>query len=64
MVFYENSQGRLYHGDCLELMKDIPDGAVDMVLCDLPYGLTNCGWDIRIPLEPLWKEYKTSAYPS
>lgn len=38
MLFYENPQGKLYHGDCLELMKDIPDKSVDMVLCDLPYG--------------------------
>lgn len=38
-------------------MKDIPEGSVDMVLCDLPYGITDCKWDIRIPLEPLWKAH-------
>jgi len=61
MLFYENQHGRLYHGNCLELMKDIPDGSVDMVLCDLPYGLTNCEWDTKVPLEPLWEEYKRTC---
>jgi site-specific DNA-methyltransferase (adenine-specific) len=45
-------------GDCLELMKDIPNGSIDMILCDLPYGTTNCKWDIIIPFEPLWVQYK------
>lgn len=45
-------------GDCLEVMKDIPDKSVDMVLCDLPYGTTSCKWDIVIPLEKLWFQYK------
>jgi len=44
-------------GDCLELMKDIPDHSVDMILCDLPYGSTKCKWDTQVPFEPLWKEY-------
>ena len=45
-------------GDCLELMKDIPDGSVDMILCDLPYGTTANNWDVIIPFEPLWEQYK------
>ena len=45
-------------GDCLELMKDIPDGSVDMILCDLPYGTTACKWDVIIPFEPLWEQYR------
>jgi len=49
---------KIYCGDCLEVMKDIPDKSVDMVLCDLPYGITTCEWDVRIPLEPLWEAYK------
>lgn len=57
MLFYENPNGKLYHGDCLEIMKDIPDGSVDMVLCDLPYGMTACDWDVVIPFEPLWEHY-------
>lgn len=48
----------LLHGDCLELMKDIPDNSIDMVLCDLPYGTTACKWDTIIPFEPLWEQYE------
>lgn len=54
----------LMFGDCLELMKDLPDGSVDMVLCDLPYGTTNCAWDICIPLEPLWDQYERIVKPN
>ena len=49
---------KLLHGDCLELMKDIPDKSVDMILCDLPYGTTACKWDEIIPFEPLWEQYE------
>lgn len=48
----------LKHGDCLELMKAIPDGSVDMILCDLPYGSTRNKWDAIIPFDPLWQQYK------
>jgi site-specific DNA-methyltransferase (adenine-specific) len=48
----------ILHGDCLELMKDIPDKSIDMILCDLPYGTTACKWDTVIPFEPLWAQYK------
>ena len=41
-------------GDCLELMKEIPDKSIDMVLCDLPYGTTACKWDSQLPLDTLW----------
>lgn len=44
-------------GDCLDLMKTIPDDSVDMVLCDLPYGTTQNKWDSVIPFEPLWEQY-------
>ena len=47
----------LYNGDCLELMKNIPDKSIDMILCDLPYGTTDCKWDIIIPFKPLWEQY-------
>ena len=47
----------LRHGDCLEIMKNIPDGSVDMIICDLPYGTTACKWDSIIPFEELWKGY-------
>jgi len=45
-------------GDCLEIMKTIPDGSIDMILCDLPYGTTQCKWDIIIPFDKLWEQYK------
>jgi len=48
-------------GDCLELMKEIPAGSVDMVLCDLPYGTTQNKWDSVIPFELLWKEYRRAC---
>ena len=49
---------QLLHGDCLELMKDIPDKSIDMILCDLPYGTTQNQWDSVIPLDALWYQYK------
>jgi len=47
----------LVHGDCLDKMKDIPDGNVDMILCDLPYGAISCSWDVIIPFDKLWDQY-------
>lgn len=49
---------KLYKGDCLEVMKQIPDKSVDMILCDLPYGTTRNKWDSVIPLCELWKMYE------
>ena len=57
------SQHQLLMGDCLELMRDIPDGSVDMILCDLPYGTTACKWDSVIPFDPLWAAYRRVAKP-
>lgn len=51
----------LLQGDCLELMKDIPDGSIDLILCDLPYGTTACKWDSIIPFDPLWEQYRRIA---
>ena len=56
--------GQFLHGDCLELMREIPDGSVDMVLCDLPYGTTACSWDSVIPFEPLWEQYWRICKPN
>jgi DNA modification methylase len=48
---------KLFHGDCLEEIKNIDDNSVDLIFCDLPYGqLPNCKWDIIIPWKPFWKE--------
>lgn len=54
----------LKRGDCLDVMKSIPDGSVDMVLCDLPYGTTACKWDSVIPFEPLWEQYRRITKPN
>ncbi len=48
---------KLLKGDCLKLMKDLPDGAVDLILCDPPYGTTDCSWDSVLPFDALWAEY-------
>jgi DNA modification methylase len=53
----------LWQGDCLELMHQIPDGSIDMVLADLPYGTTACKWDSVIPFEPLWTHYRRLIKP-
>lgn len=49
---------KIYLGDCLEVMKNIDDKSIDMILCDLPYGITACNWDTIIPFDPLWEHYK------
>ena len=51
----------LYNGDCLEIMKTIPDKSVDFILCDLPYGVTDCKWDAIIPFDKLWEQYNRVA---
>lgn len=54
----QQDQITLWQGDCLEKMLDIPNNSIDLVLCDLPYGVTQHEKDICIPFEPLWKEYE------
>lgn len=56
--------GEFWLGDCLDRMSDIPDGSVDMILCDLPYGTTACKWDRVIPFEPLWAHYWRVCKPN
>ena len=58
------SKIELFHGDCLDVMRDIPDGSIDMILCDLPYGTTACAWDTVIPFAPLWEQYKRIIRPN
>ena len=48
---------KLLQGDCLEILPEIPDKSVDLILCDLPYGMTDCEWDSVLPMEQLWNEY-------
>jgi len=54
----------LMQGDCLERMKEIPSGSVDMILTDPPYGTTACKWDSIIPLEPMWEQLKRIIKPN
>ena len=49
---------KLFHGDCLDVMSTLPDGCVDMVFADLPYGTTQNAWDSLIPFDKLWEAYR------
>lgn len=64
MKYHNTKLGRAYNEDCFEVMKTIPDGCVDMILADLPYGTTACKWDNVIPFEPMWKEFHRIAKPN
>lgn len=55
---------QLIHGDCLDKMKDIPDGSIDLVLCDPPYGTTQCKWDTVIDLDLMWEQIKRVIKPN
>jgi len=55
---------KLHLGDCLDVMQGIPDGSVDAVICDPPYGTTACKWDSVIPLEPMWSQLKRITKPN
>ena len=54
---------QLYNGDCLDILPTIGDGTVDAIITDLPYGTTNCKWDIIIPFEKLWEQFKRIRKP-
>ena len=54
----------IYNEDCLEGMKRIPDGSIDAVICDLPYGTTACAWDSVIPFDKLWEQYRRICKPN
>src|SRR3989344_7783984 len=51
-------KNKVIEGNCLEVMRDMPDKSVDMILCDLPYGTTQNEWDSVIPLNKLWEQYE------
>jgi len=55
---------KLIHGDCIEIMKGIPNGSIDLVLADPPYGTTACKWDSIIPLEPMWEQLNRVIKPN
>ena len=54
----------LIHWDCLIEMQNIPDWSIDMILCDLPYWVSNCSWDIVIPFDKLWEQYNRIIKPN
>lgn len=54
----------LYRGDCLDMMRELPDASVDLILCDLPYGTTACKWDTVIPFDRLWEQYLRVSKPA
>ena len=54
----------LHLGDCLDVMQGIPDGSVDMVMTDPPFGTTACKWDSVIPFEPMWEQLKRIVKPN
>lgn len=55
---------QIFNGDCLELLKNIPDKSIDLICSDLPYGTTNCKWDSCIDLENLWEQYNRISKPN
>ena len=60
----EKLDSYIKQGNCIELMKEIPDHSIDMVLCDLPYGITANRWDAVIPFEELWEAYDRVVKPT
>ena len=54
----------IINGDCLEVMQDIDDRSIDCIIADLPFGITACKWDVVIPFEPLWEQYKRIIKPN
>ena len=62
--YYQDKYCTIYNSCCLEQMKHIPDGSVDMILADPPYGTTACKWDSIIPLEPMWEQLNRVIKPN
>ena len=54
---------KIINADCLEFMQEIPDKSIDAIICDLPYGTTACSWDVVIPFDKLWEQYKRIRSP-
>jgi len=60
-IFEKN---KTYLGNCLELMPKMESGMFDMILCDLPFGVTSCNWDVVIPFDKLWEQYERLIKPN
>lgn len=63
-LYYQDDYVTLFHGDCLEILPRIEAKSVDLVLTDLPYGMTDCAWDTELPLDALWAEWKRQLTPT
>lgn len=64
LPLYKVNGSTLYHADCFDVFPTIKDKSVDAIICDLPYGTTQCKWDTIIPFQPLWSEYKRIIKPN
>lgn len=64
IFLYSIMLSKLYNGDCLKILPTIEKNSIDVILCDLPYGTTDCKWDIIIPMEKLWAEYHRITKPN
>ena len=62
--YYQDNYVTIYNGDCLKLMTDIPDGSIDAIITDPPYGTTACKWDSVIPFEPMWEQLNRIIKPN
>ena len=58
MINPQENTNMVIHGDCLDVMKELPDKSINLILCDLPYAITECKWDNVISFELMWKQYK------
>ena len=57
------TKSKLYFGDCLEIMKSLPNNSIDSIITDPPYGTTSCAWDTIIPFEEMWEQLQRIAKP-
>lgn len=63
-IIENNNLIKLYNADCFEIMPMLPDCSIDAIICDLPYAVTACKWDVGLPLDRLWSEYKRILKPN
>jgi len=58
MIEVESITNQIINADCMDILKELPDKCIDAIICDLPYGTTACSWDVVIPFDKLWEQYK------
>ena len=64
MLNLDDLKNKILNDDCIEIMQSISDQSIDMVLCDLPYAITQNRWDILVPMQPLWEAYSRILKPN